>query len=316
MTENSDSPARDFVGYAGDPPHARWPDEARIAVNFVLNYEEGGEYSVFDGDGRSESALTEVSAARVPEGQRDFGSEGMYEYGSRVGFWRLARAFEARGWPMTVFASAVALERNPAAAQFIRAQGWDVCAHGWRWIEHYKLDEATEREHIRKAVASIRRSVGERPYGWYCRYAPSAHTRRLLIEEGGFLYDSDSYNDELPYWVETRGAPHLVLPYSLVTNDVKLTAGLFTGDDFFALLRDAFDVLYAEGASRPKMMSVGLHPRLVGHPARAAGLFRFMEHVAARERVWVCRRLDVARHWRAHAAAPARAPVRALATGG
>ncbi len=289
--------ARDFVGYADAPPHADWPGGARLALNFVLNYEEGSEYSIADGDGRSETALTEVSAARVPQGDRDLAAESMYEYGTRVGFWRIARLFAERAIPMTVFGCALALERNPPAARFMAAQGWDVCCHGWRWIEHYRLDEAEERAQIRRAVASLERTMGERPLGWYCRYAPSLATRRLIVEEGGFLYDSDAYNDELPYWTSVGGRPHLVVPYSLVTNDVKLTSGLFTGDDFFALLRDAFDVLHAEGATRPKMMSVGLHPRLIGHPARMAGLMRFVDYVAGHEDVWLCRRADIARHW-------------------
>ncbi len=288
---------RDFVGYGAEPPHADWPGGARIAVNFVMNYEEGSEYSIGDGDGRSESALTEVSAPRVPVGQRDLAAESMYEYGARVGFWRVARLFAERGLPMTVFGCALSLERNPVAAEFMARHGWDVCCHGWRWIEHYRLDEATEREQIRMAVSSIQRTMGERPLGWYCRYAPSLATRRLLVEEGGFLYDSDAYNDELPYWTDVVGKPHLVLPYSLVTNDVKLTAGMFTGADFHALLRDSFDVLHAEGARTPKMMSIGLHPRLIGHPARIAGLVRFVDHVLAVGDVWICRRADIARHW-------------------
>ncbi|MHB2165918.1 allantoinase PuuE [Alsobacter sp. R-9] len=307
---------RDFVGYAGRPPHADWPGGARIALNFVLNYEEGSEYSVGDGDGRSESALTEVSAPRVPLGERDLASESMYEYGTRVGFWRIARLFAERGLPMTVFGCAVALERNPPAAAFMAAHGWDVCCHGWRWIEHYRLSEDEEREHIRRAVASIQRTMGERPVGWYCRYAPSTATRRLLVEEGGFLYDSDAYNDELPYWTTVSGKSHLVVPYSLVTNDVKLTSGLFTGDDFHALLVNAFDTLYAEGANAPKMMSVGLHPRLIGHPARMAGLIRFVDYIQSRQGVWVCRRADIARHWIArHPHAAAVAPVRHAAAG-
>jgi putative urate catabolism protein len=288
---------RDFVGYADAPPYADWPGGARIAVNFVLNYEEGSEYSIGDGDGRSETALTEVLAARVPTGDRDLASESMYEYGTRVGFWRVASLFAERGLPMTVFGCALALERNAAAAAFMVTRQWDVCCHGWRWVEHYRMTEDEEREQIRLAVASLQRTMGDRPLGWYCRYAPSVATRRLLVEEGGFLYDSDAYNDELPYWTNVAGHPHLVVPYSLVTNDVKFTSGLFTGDDFFTLLRNAFDVLYAEGAKRPKMMSVGLHPRLIGHPARMSGLIRFVDYVQQQANVWVCRRSDIARHW-------------------
>jgi putative urate catabolism protein len=291
------APARDFVGYGGDPPHADWPSGARIAVNFVLNYEEGSEPSIADGDGRTETGLTETSQSRLPPGERDLAAESMFEYGSRAGFWRIARLFQARKLPLTIFGCALALERNPAAARHIRDSGWDVCCHGWRWVEHYRLDEAEERAHIARAVASLRGTVGERPLGWYCRYGPSPRTRDLIAEEGGFLYDSDSYADDLPYWVAARGRPHLVVPYSLVTNDSKIAGGLHASESFYQLLKDAFDVLYAEGAERPKMMSVGLHMRLVGHPARIAGLARFLDHVAAHERAWVTRRIDIARHW-------------------
>lgn len=294
-----DSPVRDFVGYGRTPPHAAWPDGARVAVNFVINYEEGAEYSIGDGDGRSESALTEVASPRVPVGERDLGAESMYEYGSRAGFWRLARLFAERDLDATVFGCAVGLERNPDAAAFIRERAWDVCCHGRRWTEHYKLDETAERQEIREAVRSLTALLGQRPLGWYCRYAPSVRTRALLVEEGGFLYDSDSYADDLPFWVRAGGRPHLVVPYSLVTNDVKLTSGLFTAGDFFELLRDAFEVLRREGATRPRMMTVGLHPRLIGHPARSAGLERFLNHVTASGEVWICRRLDIAHHWTA-----------------
>jgi allantoinase len=288
---------RDFIGYGGEPPHAGWPGDARIALNFVVNVEEGSEYAVGDGDGRSETALTEVSAPRVPVGERDLASESMYEYGSRAGFWRLARLFRARGVVPTAFACALALERNPAIAAEIRGAGWDVCCHGWRWIEHYRMGRDEERAQIRRAVASLRESTGAAPAGWYCRYGPSVNTRALLVEEGGFLYDSDSYADDLPYWVMVGERHHLVLPYSLVTNDAKLVAGLVSSDSYFAFLRDGFDVLYEEGAERPKMMSVGIHPRILGHPARIAGLMRFLDHVQSRAGVWICRRADIARHW-------------------
>lgn len=289
---------RDFVGYGPTPPHAAWPDGARVAVNFVMNYEEGSEYSIGDGDGRSEKALTEVAGARVPVGERDLAAESMYEYGSRAGVWRLARLFVERDLPLTVFGCAVAFERNPDVAALVRARNWDVCAHGHRWVEHYLLAEADERRLIADAVASFRRTIGEQPLGWYCRYSASLNTRRLLIEQGGFLYDSDSYADDLPYWVRVGERPHLVVPYSMVTNDVKiLSGGLATGDAFFALLKDAFDVLVAEGRERPKMMSVGMHPRLLGHPARVAGLAQFLDYVQASGAAWVCRRGDIARHW-------------------
>jgi allantoinase len=293
-----ESLTRDFVGYGRTPPDAAWPNEARVAVNVVVNYEEGAEYAVSDGDGHSESALTEVSAPRVPVGDRDLSAESMYEYGSRAGFWRVGRLLAERNLKATVFGCALGLERNGDAVAFIRERDWDVCAHGRRWIEHYKLDEATERSEIRDAVCSLTTLFGQRPLGWYCRYAPSIRTRALLVDEGGFLYDSDSYADDLPFWIGVAGRPHLVVPYSLVTNDVKLTSGLFTARDFFELLRDAFEVLRREGRTRPRMMSVGLHPRLVGHPARSAGLERFLDHVmAAGDEAWICRRLDIARHW-------------------
>jgi peptidoglycan/xylan/chitin deacetylase (PgdA/CDA1 family) len=230
----------------------------------------------------------------------------MFEYGSRVGFWRILRQFQERSLPMTVFGCALALERHPPAAAAIQAAGYDLCCHGWRWVKHYTLDEAEEREHIRRAVASLQQTVGDRPLGWYCRYGPSLATRRLLVEEGGFLYDSDAYNDELPYWVRVGATPHLIVPYGLMTNDVKFARnGMVTADEFFALCRDAFDLLLAEGKTQPKMMSVGLHCRLAGHPARAAGLARFLDYVSQhRDAVWVSRRLDIARHWRALHPAP------------
>jgi peptidoglycan/xylan/chitin deacetylase (PgdA/CDA1 family) len=291
---------RDFVGYADQPPTIRWPNNAGVAVNFVLNYEEGSEYSIANGDGRSETALIEVNAARVPVGSRDLASESMYEYGSRVGFWRLARLFQDRGLPLTIFAAALALEQNPDVAKAIAASDWDVVAHGYRWVEHYHLDEATEREHIAKAYSSIEKSVGRPPQGWYCRYSPSENTRRLLVEHGGYGYDSDAYNDEIPYWLNVDGTHHLVVPYSLVTNDAKLLGGggIENAADYAQFLIDSFDVLASEGRSTPRMMSVGLHPRVIGHPGRIAGLMKFLDHLAGRDDVWVARRSDIADHWR------------------
>jgi len=292
----SRTPERDLVGYAGDPPHARWPGEARIAVNFVINYEEGSEYNVGD-DGFSEASLTESGGVSDVRG-RDLGAEGMFEYGSRVGFWRVLRLFRERGLPLTVFACALALERNPPAAAAIREAGFDVCAHGWRWVKHYELTEDEERRHIALAVASLAKTTGERPLGWYCRSTPSVNTRRLLVEEGGFLYDSDAYNDELPYWTRVGVRPHLVVPYSLTTNDSKFgRGGLFTAADYFTFVKDGFEMLYAEGRTRPKMMSLGLHLRLIGHPSRAAGLERVLDYMAGHQGVWFARRLDIARHW-------------------
>jgi putative urate catabolism protein len=290
---------RDLIGYGAQPPDPKWPGGARLALNIVLNYEEGSEYSMHD-DGFSEPTLTEVPSSDVRG--RDLAAESMFEYGSRVGFWRILRLLQERSLPMTVFGCALALERHPPAAAAIRDAGFDVCCHGWRWIKHYELAEAEERDHIRRAITSLQKTIGERPLGWYCRYGPSVNTRRLLVEEGGFLYDSDTYNDELPYWVRVDGKPHLIVPYNMTTNDSKYTrSGMTTSDDFFTLCRDAFDMLYAEGRTQPKMMSVGLHMRLTGHPSRAVGLARFLDHVLKhKDAVWVCRRTDIARHWREH----------------
>jgi peptidoglycan/xylan/chitin deacetylase (PgdA/CDA1 family) len=289
---------RDFVGYGRHLPQADWPGGARLAINFVINYEEGSEYALSNGAGDDEVTLPVGHAPIVPAGTPDFAARSMFEYGSRVGFWRLYRLFTERNLSPTIFGCAMALERNPEAAAAIKEAGFDVCCHGWRWVEHYRLTEDEEREHIRLAVASIEKTVGQRPLGWYCRYGPSAATRRLLTEEGGFLYDSDAYNDELPYWTECLGQPRLVIPYSLTNNDGQFARGGFaTADDFFPFCRDAFDMLYAEGAVAPRMMSVGLHCRLIGHPARAAGLARFLDYVAGFDDVWVARRLDIAQHW-------------------
>ena len=292
---------RDFIGYADRPPTVRWPGNAGVAVNFVCNYEEGSEYSLGDGDGQSETALIEVNAPRVPQGDRDLAAESMYEYGSRVGVWRLFRLFAARGLPLTIFAAAVALERNPAVAKAIAETDWDVVAHGYRWIEHYRLDEATEREHIAKAYDSIKRTVGRPPEGWYCRYAPSTHTRRLLVEHGGYSYDSDAYNDEVPYWIPVSGRQHLVVPYSLVTNDAKILAGggVENAADYAQFLIDSFEGLAGEGSKTPRMMSVGLHPRVTGHPGRLAGLVTFLDHLQKSANVWIARRSDIAAHWKA-----------------
>jgi putative urate catabolism protein len=288
---------RDLIGYADKPPHPRWPGDARVAVNFVINYEEGSEYNALD-DGVSEATLTEAGGRDYGVNGRDLAAEGMFEYGSRVGFWRVKRLFDERNLPLTVFGCALALERNPAVAAAIRDSAWDVCSHGWRWVKHYELSEEEERQHIRKAVESMQKTVGARPLGWYCRYGPSVNTRRLIVEEGGFLYDSDAYNDELPYWVRVNNAPHLVVPYSLTANDSKFGGGgFFTADDYFTFVKDGFDMLYKEGKTQPRMLSLGLHLRLIGHPSRAAGLERALDYIGTHEGVWVTRRLDIARHW-------------------
>jgi peptidoglycan/xylan/chitin deacetylase (PgdA/CDA1 family) len=289
---------RDFIGYGANPPHPEWPGQAKLALNFVLNFEESSEYSIGLGDGRSETALTEVGLPRVPVGERDLASESMYEYGSRVGFWRIYRLFTERKLPLTLFGCALALENNPAVAEAVAGANWDVCCHGWRWVEHYRLSEDEERENIARAVKSLEKSLGARPLGWYCRYGPSVATRRLLIEHGGFLYDSDAYNDELPYWHEGPHSPHLIVPYTLTNNDAKLLyGGLASAESLFAIIKNAVDLLRAEGESAPKMMSVGMHARILGHPARAAALAGFLDYVAGLDDVWICRREDIARHW-------------------
>ena len=293
---------RDLVGYGSRPPHPAWPGGARIAVQIVMNYEEGSEYSIPDGDGISETYLSEVPGATLGPNKRDLIVESVYEYGSRAGFWRLMRMFAERKIAVTVFGAALALERNPAAARAIVEAEHDVCSHGWRWVGFQNMSVEQEREEMRRAVASIERTIGTRPIGWYCRYAPSIATRRLVVEEGGFLYDSDAYNDDLPYWTRVGGKPHLVIPYTLDANDMKFSVapGFSAPSGFFEYLKDTFDVLYAEGATSPKMMSVGLHTRLAGRPGRAAALARFLDYVLEHQDVWIARRGDIARHWIAH----------------
>ena len=292
---------RDLVGYGPNPPDPRWPGQARLALQIVMNYEEGGERSILHGDDHAEAFLGEVVGAAPLAGVRNVQMESVYEYGSRVGLWRLLRVFAERRIPISVFAVAMALERHPAAARAIVEAGHEIVSHGWRWIDYQFVEEAAEREHMQLAVDALTRLTGSRPLGWYTgRLSPN--TRRLVVEEGGFLYDADAYNDDLPYWVVTAGRPHLVVPYTLDNNDMKFGGyqGFNSGDQFFAYLRDAFDVLYAEGAERPRMMSVGLHMRLVGRPGRFAALQRFLDHVQKHPDVWICRRVDIARHWIAH----------------
>ena len=289
---------RDDIGYGRYPPDPQWPGGARLAVNFVINYEEGSQYRLDNGDDHDDVALTELSDSAVPYGDADLAARSMFEYGSRVGFWRLWRLFNERNMAVTVYGCAQALENNPEAAAAIAESPHDVCCHGWRWIEHYKLSEDVERAQIRRAIESLKNTVGERPLGWYCRFGPSINTRRLVVEEGGFLYDSDAYNDELPYWVNVGGTGHLVIPYSLTNNDGQFSSGgVAHGEDFFQFVRGAFDMLHAEGAETPKMMSVGLHCRLIGHPARASGLARLLDYMSRFEDVWITHRIEIARHW-------------------
>jgi putative urate catabolism protein len=291
---------RDMVGYGARPPHAQWPGDARIALQFVINYEEGGENCVLHGDAASEVFLSEIIGAAAFEGRRHMSMESIYEYGSRAGFWRLMRVFGARGLPVTFFAVGMALERNPEAARAMVAAGHEVASHGWRWINYDLIDEATERAHLRQAVDSIERLTGVRPVGWYTGRT-SERTMRIVAEEGGFLYDSDSYADDLPYWVQVAGRDHLIVPYTLDANDMRFATaqGFNSGEQFLSYLRDSFDTLYAEGAEAPKMMSVGLHCRLAGRPGRVAALQRFLDYVQGFDKVWICRRVDIARHWRA-----------------
>jgi putative urate catabolism protein len=289
---------RDMQGYGANAPDPRWPGGARLALQFVLNYEEGAEQCVLHGDAASETFLSEIAGARAYEGARHMSMESLYEYGSRAGVWRLLRIFERRNLPLTVFAVAMALERNPEAAAAFKAAGHEIASHGWRWIDYQFVDEGVEREHLARAVETIAKLTGERPLGWYTG-RDSPNTRRLVVEHGGFLYDADSYADDLPYWLRVGSRDHLVVPYTLDCNDMRFAtpAGFASGEDFFVHLRDAFDQLWREGERAPKMMSVGLHCRLAGRPARAAALERFLDHVQRHDRVWICRRVEIARHW-------------------
>jgi allantoinase len=294
---------RDLKGHGPNPPHARWPGNARVAVQFVLNYEEGGENSVLHGDAGSEQFLSEMfNAAAYPA--RHLSMEGIYEYGSRVGVWRILREFERRGLPLTVFGVSMALERCPEVTAAFVELGHEIACHGWRWIHYQNVDEATERDHLRTGMDIIQRLTGERPLGWYTG-RDSPNTRRLVADHGGFEYDSDYYGDDLPFWLQVKKtdgslAPHLVVPYTLDCNDMRfaLPQGYSHGDEFFEYLRDAFDVHYAEGDERPAMMSIGMHCRLLGRPGRMKALQRFLDHVQAHQRVWITRRIDIARHWK------------------
>jgi putative urate catabolism protein len=287
-----------MIGYGAIPPEARWPGNARIALQFVINYEEGGENSILHGDLASEAFLSEtVGAAPVP-GMRNMNMESIYEYGSRAGFWRLHRAFTGRNLPVTVYGVAMALERNPSAVAAMLDSDWEIATHGYRWIDYQYIPEEVERAHIAKAVEIHKRVTGNRPLGWY-QGRVSPQTRRLVAEEGGFLYDADSYADDLPYWDTSTGKPLLIVPYTLDANDMRFATaqGFNSGDQFFSYLKDSFDVLYREGADRPRMMSVGLHCRLTGRPGRTAALERFLDYAAGHDRIWITRRIDIARHW-------------------
>ena len=290
-----DSYPRDMIGYGRTPPDPKWPNGARIAVQFVINYEEGAENSVLHGDAGSEAFLSEMVGTKSIIGARCAQMESLYEYGSRAGFWRLRRLFDEAGMPVTVFGVAKALARNPDAVAAMKESGWEIASHGLRWIDYQDFPEDVERAHIREAIALHTEVTGERPLGWY-QGRTSPNTARLVAEEGGFVYDADSYADDLPYYDRTHGRAQLIVPYTLDANDMKFAAlnGFTEGEQFFTYLRDAFDMLYREGG---RMMSIGLHCRLAGKPARAMGLLKFLEHIQKREGVWVATRLDIARHW-------------------
>jgi putative urate catabolism protein len=294
---------RDLVGYGRNPPHAQWPGQARIAVQFVLNYEEGGENATLHGDPGSEQFLSEMF--NPPSfADRHLTMEGIYEYGSRVGVWRILREFEKRGLPLTVFGVSMALQRHPELTSAFVELGHEIACHGWRWINYQQMDEATERLHMQTGINIIREMTGHTPSGWYTG-RDSPNTRRLLLDHGGFEYDSDYYGDDLPFWMTVKksdGAtvPHLVVPYTLDVNDMRfaLPQGYAQAEDFFVYLRDSFDVLYAEAAESPKMMSIGMHCRLLGRPGRVLALQKFLDHIEKHDKVWVCKRVDIARHWK------------------
>lgn len=292
---------RNLIGYGAVPPHPHWPREARVAVSFVLNYEEGGERCVLHGDSESEAFLSELPGAQPYVGERHMSMESVYEYGSRAGVWRVLRLFKQYDIPLTVFAVAMALERHPDVARAMMEDKHEICSHGYRWIDYRHMDYAEEREHMHKAIEIIERITGERPLGWYTgRTGPN--TRKIVAEEGGFLYDSDAYDDDLPYWHEEGPKPQLVIPYTLDVNDMRFATvqGFNSGEQFYQYLKDSFDTLYEEGATAPKMMSIGLHCRLIGRPGRIAALKRFLEYVKQHDKVWLCRRIDIAKHWHQH----------------
>jgi allantoinase len=293
---------RDLIGYGSQPPDPHWPGGARIAVSLVLNYEEGGEACVLHGDACSETVLTDLGAVEALAGARNLNVESNFEYGSRVGFWEIMRLLKTAGAPATVYAVGMALQRNPQAAAEIARSGFEVACHGERWIDYQLVPQEVERAHMLHNIDTLTRMIGRRPVGWYTG-RPSANTRRLVVEIGGFLYDSDAYNDDLPYWTEVSGQRHLVIPYSFDNNDSRLQRGgdFGTGEQFFTYCRDAFDWLYRLGAAgRARMMSIGLHGRIIGRPGRIGALMRLLEHIQRHEGVWLCTRAAIAEHWRTH----------------
>jgi len=293
---SADKYPRDLCGYGRKPPDPEWPGGARIAVQFVINYEEGAENCVLHGDAASEAFLSEIVGAAPVENQRNMNMESLYEYGARAGFWRLHRLFTGRDLPVTVFGVAMALERNPAVVLAMQEAGWEIASHGYRWIDYQSVDEATERADLEKAIEIHTNVTGERPRGWYLgRCSPQSH--RLVAEEGGFSYNADCYSDDVPYWDRSFDTPQLMVPYTLDANDMRFATpqGFNSGQQFFDYLKDTFDVLHAEGS---RMMSIGLHCRLAGRPGRTAALARFLDYINGHDEVWVTRRIDIANHWR------------------
>jgi len=291
---------RNMVGYGKDPIHPKWPNKARIAVQFVLNYEEGAENSILHGDNASEAFLSEIVGAKAYQGVRHMSMESIYEYGSRAGVWRILNLFKEFDVPVTIFAVALAIARNRELADYLVEQNYDICAHGFRWIDYQFVDEKIEREHIKDCISVLTEYLGKRPEGWYTgRNSPN--TRKLIVEEGGFLYDSDTYDDDLPYWSNEFGSEkkHLIIPYTLDVNDMRFTSpqGFNSGDQFFNYLKDTFDALYLEGEVSPKMMSVGMHARILGRPGRIMAMRRFLEYVKTYDNVWLCSRREIANHW-------------------
>lgn len=299
MGNPNDAYPRDLKGHGAAPPQADWPGGARIALQFVINYEEGGENCILHGDATSEAFLSEIIGAKAREGVRHMSMESIYEYGSRVGVWRLFDLFKSRDIPVTVFAVAMALERHPDVAEAALKNGFEICSHGYRWIDYQYVPEDIEREHMNIAIEIQKRITGARPLGWYTGRT-SPNTRHLVADEGGFLYDADDYSDDLPFWSTVSDTPHLVVPYTLDANDMRFGSaqGFNAGDQFFNYLKDSFDTLHEEGAQTPRMMSVGLHCRIAGRPGRFAALKRFVDYARSHDDVWFCRRIDIARHWR------------------
>lgn len=289
---------RDVVGYGEHPPQPRWPGGARLAVSFVLNYEEGGEYTLLNGDAHSETFLHEVPSAAPLMGLRNVNTESSYDYGARAGVWRILRIFEQAGFPLTVFAVGKALADNPEAGRAFARLGHEVASHHWRWIDYLHISEETERDHIRRSIDVIEELTGTKPVGWYGGRT-SINSRRLAVDEGCFRYDSDVYDDDLPHWTQVDGRPLLLIPYAFDTNDFKfsISPGFSSGEDFETYLRRAFDFLYEEAATTPKMMSIGLHCRMTGRPGRAAALAGFLNYLKGFDDIWVCRRADIAEHW-------------------